>query len=402
MSKHYKVIVIGAGTGGISFSASLSREIEANSIAIVDPAEFHYYQPLWTLVGANLETLESTKRPVADLIPEGVQWIKNSVKDIQADKNTLHLQNGETLTYDYLLVSPGLRLRWDKIEGLEGNLGKNGVCSIYHQDQVEYARDQIQNLKKGNAVFIMPPVPIKCAGAPQKIMYLADRIFRNNNVRQDINIHWTSAGAAMFGIPTFSAPLTEIVKEKGIKTHFRHKIVGINAEKKEAYYDVTHDDNSVTRETVQYDLLHVVPPMSAPAFIENSELAFQEGDQKGWLAVDKHTLQHLKYKNIFGLGDVTGVPNSKTGAAIRKQYPIVVANMLSVMNGMEPTEKYDGYSSCPLVVDIGKVILAEFGYDGKLMPTFPVDQSIPRTSMWYLKRYLLPALYWNIMMKGRG
>lgn len=402
MSKHFKVIVIGAGTGGISFSASLSREIEAQSIAIIDPAEFHYYQPLWTLVGAGLESLGSTKRPVADLIPEGVNWIRNSVKEIQAAKNTLLLSDGEILTYDFLLVSPGLRLRWDKIEGLEGNLGKNGVCSIYHQDQVEYARDQILNFKKGNAVFVMPPVPIKCAGAPQKIMYLADRIFRNNNVRQDINIHWTTAGMAMFGIPTFSAPLTEIVKEKNIKPHYRHKIVGINAEKKEAYYDVTHEDNSVTRETVAYDLLHVVPPMSAPEFIEKSELAFQEGDQKGWLAVDKFTLQHLKYKNIFGLGDVTGVPNSKTGAAIRKQYPIVVANLLSVMNGMEPTEHYDGYSSCPLVVDIGKVILAEFGYDGKLMPTFPVDQSVPRASMWYLKRYLLPALYWNIMMKGRG
>lgn len=402
MLKNYKLAIIGAGTGGISIAAKISRDIPPEEIVIIDPAEFHYYQPLWTLVGAGLETLESTKKPILEMIPEGVQYLKEAVTSIEAKTNKLILANGNEIQYEFLVVSPGLRLRWDKIQGLEGNLGKNGICSIYHQDQVEYAKEQITNFKKGNAVFIMPPVPIKCAGAPQKIMYLADRVFRNNGVRDDINIHWTSAGMAMFGIPTFSKPLEVIVKEKGINVHLRHKIIGIDAEKKEAYYDFTHEDNSVTRETVKYDLLHVVPPMSAPEFIENSELAFQEGDQKGWLAVDKHTLQHKTYKNIFGLGDVTGVPNSKTGAAIRKQYPVVAENLLLVMKGQEPTEKYDGYSSCPLIVDIGKVILAEFGYDGKLMPTFPVDPAVPRASMWYLKRYLLPALYWNVMMKGRG
>lgn len=400
--KSFKLVIVGAGTGGISLSAKLSREMDSREIAIIDPAEFHYYQPLWTLVGANLETLESTKKPISELIPENVNWIKESVKSVQGNLNQILLNNGEIIHYQYLVLAPGLRLRWDKIQGLEGNVGKNGICSIYHQDFVENAKDQIANFKAGNAVFVMPPVPIKCAGAPQKIMYLADRVFRNNGARDNINIHWTSAGTAMFGIPTFSKPLEEIVKEKDIHVHLKHKIVGVDAEKKEAYYDHTLEDGTVVKETVKYDLLHVVPPMSAPSFVEESELAFQEGDQKGWLAVDKFTLQHKLYKNIFGLGDVTGVPNSKTGAAIRKQYPVVAENILSVMKGEEPKALYDGYSSCPLVVDIGKVILAEFGYDGKLMPTFPVDPAIPRASMWYLKRYLLPALYWNVMMKGRG
>lgn len=400
--KSFKLVIVGAGTGGISLSAKLSREIEPSEIAIIDPAEFHYYQPLWTLVGANLETFESTKKSISEMIPENVCWIKESVKSVQGNLNQILLSNGETILYQYLVLSPGLKLRWDKIQGLEGNVGKNGICSIYHQDFVENAREQITNFKAGNAVFVMPPVPIKCAGAPQKIMYLADRVFRNNGDRENINIHWTSAGAAMFGIPTFSKPLEEIVKEKDIQVHLKHKIVAIDAEKKEAYYDHTLDDGTIVKKTVKYDLLHVVPPMSAPSFVEETDLSFQDGDQKGWLAVDKFTLQHKLYKNIFGLGDVTGVPNSKTGAAIRKQYPVVAENILSVMKGEEPKAVYDGYSSCPLIVDIGKVILAEFGYDGKLMPTFPVNPAMPRASMWYLKRYLLPALYWNVMMNGRG
>lgn len=176
----------------------------------------------------------------------------------------------------------------------------------------------------------------------------------------------------------------------------------MNAEKKEAVFEVPTAEGKITKKVIKYDLLHVVPQMSAHQFVSDSGLAFEEGDQKGWLAVDKQTLQHLRYENIFGIGDVTGVPNSKTGAAVRAQAPVVVKNLLSVMVGKEPTELYNGYSSCPLITDIGKVMLAEFGYDGKLLPTFPVDPSVPRRSFWHLKRRLLPELYWRGMLRGRA
>ena len=181
---------------------------------------------------------------------------------------------------------------------------------------------------------------------------------------------------------------------------FAHKLISVDAENKKAEFDVTDADGKVTRETQSYDFLHVVPTMSAHSYVAESGLAFTEGDQKGWLAVNKETLQHLKFSNIFGIGDVTGVPNSKTGAAIRSQYPIVAANLLSVMKDEAPEEKYNGYSSCPLITEIGKVMLAEFGYDGKLMPTFPLDPTIPRRSYWHLKKDLLPLLYWHGMLKG--
>ncbi len=401
MAKSAKpVLILGAGAGGISVAAKLSRSMDAGSIAIVDPSEFHYYQPMWTLAGAGLADKTTTEKPTRELIPSGVTWLKERVESVDPEKKIVSLSHGMKIGFDFLVVATGLKLNWDKIEGLEGNLGKNGICTIYDYNQVEQTAAMIQSFHGGTAIFVMPPVPIKCAGAPQKIMYLAENLFRINGVRHKAKIQFATAGKAMFGIPTFANALEKLVHEKEIEPKYQHKIVGVDAAKKEALFEVTDVDGKVSRQALKFDLLHIVPTMSAHAYVADSGLAVAEGDQKGWLAVDKHTLQHLKYPNIFGVGDVTGVPNSKTGAAIRSQYPIVVKNLISVMNGKTPVEQYNGYSSCPLITEIGKVMLAEFGYDGKLMPTFPLDPAVPRRVMWHLKKDLLPLLYWQGMMRG--
>lgn len=401
MSKlSYKILILGAGSGGISVAAKLKKSFKDGEIAIVDPAENHYYQPFWTLAGAGLISKFETEKKQIEVIPNGVTWIKEKVLSIDPVSQKVSLSHDMTLGYDFLVVATGLKLNWDKIEGLDDNLGKNGICSIYQFDQVDNAARMIQGFQGGTAIFVMPPTPIKCAGAPQKIMYLAENIFRDHGIRHKTQIYFATAGKAMFGIPVFADALDIIVKQKNIEPKFLHKIVGVDADKKEAIFEVTDAEGKVSRKNIKYDLLHLVPTMSAHSFVAETSLAFQEGEQKGWLAVDKFSLQHVKYPNIFGIGDVTGVPNSKTGAAIRKQYPIVVKNLLSVIEGKAPTEKYDGYSSCPLVTEIGKVMLAEFGYDGKVMPSFPLDPAIPRKSYWYLKKYILPKLYWYGMLKG--
>lgn len=397
---NYKILILGAGAGGISVAAKLRRKFEDGEIAIIDPSENHYYQPLWTVAGAGLMSKHDTEKKQMDLIPNGVTWIKEKVISIDPVSQKVSLSHKMTIGYDFLVVATGLKLNWDKIEGLGNNLGKNGICSVYQFDQIDSAAKMIQEFQGGTALFVMPPPPIKCAGAPQKIMYLADNIFRDHGIRHKIQIQFATAGKAMFGVPLFSAALDEIVKEKNIEPKFLHKIVGVDVEKKEAIFDVTNSEGKVGRKNIKYDLLHLVPTMSAHSFVSETSLAFQDGDQKGWLAVDKFTLQHLKYPNIFGVGDVTGIPNSKTGAAVRKQYPVVVKNLLSVIEGRAPMAKYDGYSSCPLITEIGKVMLAEFGYDGKLMPTFPLDPAIPRKSYWHLKKDILPKLYWYGMLKG--
>lgn len=399
MLEKVKILILGGGTGGISAAARLMRKGYKNQVTILDPSPVHYYQPYWTLAGAGQVTKESSERPMASLIPKGTSWISEKVKAIYPEKNQVETAEGRLLEYDILLVALGLELNYEKIEGLNETLGKNGVISIYQYDQLDACTSTIESFSGGTAIFTMPPVPIKCAGAPQKIMYLADSIWRKKGVRAQSQVIFASAGAAIFGIKEFAEALNKVIAKKEIETKFQVKLVRIDGPQKVAYFESVVD-GVPTVEEIAFDLLHVVPPMSAPALIRNSSLASSDESQKGWLAVDKFTLQHLKFKNVFGVGDVTGIPNSKTGAAIRKQAPIVVENIHQFIHQKSDFLKYDGYSSCPLVTDIGKVILAEFGYDGKLMPSFPLDPTKERWLYWILKKDFLPQMYWHGMLKG--
>ncbi len=409
MSKnHFKVLILGAGSGGVSVASRLKKSISAQDIGIVEPAENHFYQPLWTLVGAGIVQKEKTKRAMSKVIPSGVSWIKDRVKNVDAPARKVTCESGKILSYDFLLVATGLKLDWNKIKGVEGHLGKDGLCSIYQFEDAEKTAQMLQSFKGGEAIFTMPPVPIKCAGAPQKIMYLAEEIFQKNGVRANSKVTFAVAGKVIFGVPSFAAPLMQVAARKKIDLKFSHKLVEVKAAEHMAVFEKTTEsqvDGQVKTSTElisqHYDLLHVVPPMSAYDYVRESNLAFTAGPQTGWLKVDQFTLQHQDHGNIFGIGDVTGVPNSKTGAAIRKQAPVVAQNMLSVIAGQKPTALYDGYASCPLITGVGKVILAEFGYDGKLMPSFPMDMTKERRSMWILKKDLLPPMYWNGMMTGR-
>jgi sulfide:quinone oxidoreductase len=407
-AQHFKVLILGAGSGGVSVAARLKKQMSAQDIGIIEPSEYHFYQPLWTLVGAGLVPKEKTKKPMSSVIPKGIAWIKDHVQSVQGSENKVLCASGKEITYDFLVVATGLKLDWAKIKGVEGQLGKNGICSIYQFEDAEKTAQMIAAFKGGDAIFTMPPVPIKCAGAPQKIMYLAEEIFHKNGVRAQSRVTFAAAGKVIFGVPAFAAPLMKVAARKEIDLKFSHKLVEVKPEQRLAVFEKTTETQvngelKVSTQLVEqhFELLHVVPPMSAHDFIRDSKLAFTSGPQMGWLKVDQGTLQHQDHKNIFGIGDVTGVPNSKTGAAIRKQAPIVVENMCEAMAGRTPMALYDGYSSCPLVTGQGKVILAEFGYDGKLMPSFPMDMTKERRSMWILKKDLLPSMYWKGMMTGR-
>lgn len=417
MSKQFRFLIVGGGTGGITSAVRLRKNFPNDSIAIIEPSETHYYQPLWTLVGGGIVSKESTKKPMKDVIPANVTWIKDTVSELMPSKNSLRLLSDQTISYENLVLSPGLKVDFEKIKGLTGNLGKNGLCSIYDYEQSGKTFEQLNSFTGGNALFTVPPMPIKCAGAPQKIMYLAEELFRMKGIREKSQVHFYSNGPSIFGIPFFAKSLDQVAKSKNIQTHYFNKLIEVKADEKIAIFEkvaappapiqpgcaptvVPVDPALGEKIEVKYDLLHVVPPNSAPDFISKSELAWSEGAQKGWLQVDQLTLQQVKYPNIFGIGDVTGIPNAKTGAAIRKQVPVLVQNLTDVVNGNALSQKYDGYSSCPLVTSRSTVILAEFGYDGKLLPTFPLDASKERYIFWILKRYLLPKIYWWGMLKG--
>lgn len=391
------IVVIGGGSAGIGLLASLLKRDPHLHITLIEPNEFHYYQPAWTLVGGGAYDLEKTRRPMAEVLPNGVTWVQAAVSELRADEQALVLDNGQRVTWNNLVVCPGLRLAWEKVEGLAETLGQHGVTSNYSYQHAAYTWQLVRQLKSGKAIFTQPAMPIKCAGAPQKAMYLSCDHWLKHGDLNNIEVEFDLAGAALFGVPTFVPPLMKYVEKYRARLAFNSNLVKVDGPAHKAWFDVKDADGNVTVEEKSFDLLHVVPPQVAPDFIRNSSLA----DAAGWCEVNPHSLQHLRYPQIFGLGDVCSTTNAKTAAAVRKQIVVVAQNLLALRRQAPLPLKYDGYGSCPLTVEKGKVVLAEFGYGGKLLPTFPLDPTQPRRSMWFLKATLLPWFYWNGMLKGR-
>ena len=389
------IAIVGGGTAGITVAARLRKALPEASILILDPAQQHYYQPLWTLVGAGVVKKEITARSEASVIPPGVDWLPEAVATFEPEARTLTTADGTRVRYDWLVVCPGIQINWDAIPGLRAALGKNGVCSNYTYDTADYTWQALRELRTGNAIFTMPATAVKCGGAPQKIMYLAEDYVRREGRREQVNIIYAAAGASIFGVEKYRKTLERIVRERGIETRFRHHLVEVRGEQREAVFE---NLDTKERVTLPFAMLHAVPPMSAPDFIKASPLA----DTDGWCAADKFTLQHPKFPEVFALGDASSLPTSRTGAAIRKQAPVLVRNLLAQRAGRPLPARYDGYTSCPLVTRYGRMVLAEFDYDNQPAETFPFDQSKERYSMWLLKRYVLPQLYWHGMLKGRA
>ncbi|WP_330204545.1 FAD/NAD(P)-binding oxidoreductase [Cyanobacterium sp. Dongsha4] len=395
MSKNtkFQILIIGGGAAGITVASQLKNRDSGLNIAIIEPSENHYYQPAWTLVGGGEFQLEDTVKHEDNLIPQGVTWIKDFAENIDPENNQVTTKSGETFSYEYLVVCPGITIDWDKIKGLKENLGKNGVTTNYMKEYAPYTWETIKNFQGGTAIFTFPAGAIKCPGAPQKIMYLAEEAFTKQGIREKTNIIYGNATGKMFGVPAYNAPLEKIVDRKNINVKYGHNLVEIKGDTKEAIF-ATGDGETVT---IKYDMIHVSPPMTTYDFIKQSPLA----NEQGWVDVDQFTCQHTKYKNVFGLGDSSSLPTSKTAAAIRKEAPVVVANILALMSQKTPQEKYGGYACCPLITGYGKTIMAEFDYSKQPTPSFPLDPTQERASMWLVKKYVLPWLYWNRMLRGK-
>jgi len=397
MYHRHQVVVIGGGAAGITFAAQMLKKRSETDIAIVEPSEAHYYQPAWTLCGGVGWNVESTRRAQQDYIPSSSTWIRDYAETFEPEANKVVLRSGNTLEYEQLVVCPGIQLDWDRIAGMrQEDLGKNGLCSIYTYEGARDTWQMISNFEHGCAIFTQPVMPIKCAGAPQKIMYLASDNFQERGISDQSEVLFFLPGAAPFGLAEFVPVLSGVIERYNIRPYYKHTLVKVLPDQRQASFKVELPEGKEEIVTMEYDLLHVVPPQSAPDFIKNSPLA----NEAGWVDVDQFTLQHLRYPNVFSLGDASSTPNSKTAAAIRKQAPILVQNLCDFIDQRPLSGQYNGYASCPMVTKKGRVVLAEFGYEGKLMPSFPVDPAQERYSMWLLKTKFLPFLYWNLMLRG--
>jgi sulfide:quinone oxidoreductase len=396
----HDIVIVGAGAAGIAAASSLLARNERLDIAVIDPADTHYYQPGWTMVGGGIFRPETTARAMAAVLPHKVHWIKASVATFDPDNHAVVLEDCRVIHYRKLIVCPGLKLDWGAIDGLAETLGRNGVTSNYRYDLAPYTWQLVQEMKRGRAIFTQPPMPIKCAGAPQKAMYLSSDYWERSGLLQDIQVQMFNPGAVLFGVADYVPALMEYVERYGIGLNFGYNLTAIDGPGKVATFRRVLPDGTVESVTRDFEMIHVVPPQKAPDFIRVSPLA----DQAGWVDVDQNTLRHKKFADVFALGDVINAPNAKTAAALRKQAPVVAHNVLASLGMARGQASYDGYGSCPLTVARGKIVLAEFLYGGKVAPSFPawlINGKRPSRLAWLLKERVLPPLYWRAMLKGR-
>lgn len=396
----YDVVIVGGGAAGIATAASLLKRRTSLSIAVVEPSDTHFYQPGWTMVGGGIFDIDTTRRPMASVLPAGVKWIQQAAASFAPEANEVTLADGSTVRYRVLVAAPGLKLDWNAIPGLVEALGRNGVTSNYRFDLAPYTTSLVRETRSGRALFTQPAMPIKCAGAPQKAMYLSCDTWRRAGVLGDMQVEFHTATPTLFGVAAYVPALMSYVERYGIDLNFESRLVAVDGARKFATFERKGSDGVSERVEREFDMLHVVPPQVAHDCIKTSPLAAASG----WIDVDQATMQHVRYPNVFALGDASSTANAKTAAAARKQAPIVALNVLATLDGKAPVSHYDGYGSCPLTVEQGRIVFAEFGYGGKLLPTFPswlMEGTKPTRLAWFIKATALPPFYWNGMLKGR-
>ncbi|CAA9964390.1 Sulfide quinone reductase [Pyrenophora teres f. maculata] len=401
----HKVVVVGSGSAGIAVSHQLLRQgtFSNNDIAIIDPATWHHYQPGWTLVGGGLKSKESFKRPIHELIEPRLKFYNKSVAAIYPKDNYLSLGDGSNVAYDQLVLAPGIKVDYDSVDGLSEAMADpdSPVASIYSYDYCDKVYRNIQRMKKGTALFTQPAGIVKCAGAPQKIMWLALDHWRragsyaSSPSQSPIQATFATGMPTMFGVPKYSAVLDELREKRGVAALFEHNLVSIAGNT--ASFE--RPGRGPHRQT--FDFLHVAPRNIPHAFVAGSGLA----DDAGFVDVDPYSLRHNAFRNIWALGDAAGLPTSKTMAAVTSQAPTLTHNILCALRGEDAAALYDGYTSCPLLTGGKKVLLAEFKYGGVPKETFNdwfgIDQAVPRRAFYHLKKDFFPWVYGKYHVTGR-
>lgn len=362
-----KIVIIGGGAAGISMAARLKSWLDKPDITLIDPSDRQFYQPGFTLIASGVYQPDDVWRKQEDCIPNDIKWIKDSVAAVDPVWNQVTTKNNGKIAYDFLVLTPGIQINWEKVEGItQATLGQGNAHSIYDFEGAQKTWKAIQEFSKtgGRGIYTDTYTKHKCGGAPKKICLLTEHYTRKQGTRETVDLNFYTASKELYDVPFFTPRLLEIYKERNIPINLNVRVKGVDTAAKQVHFEkieTVGDQKVYTPFVEDYDFLHFTPPMSAPDFVREAGLGWTEGKlaADAWVMVDKETLVHKTYPNIVSLGDVAGIPTSKTSAAIRKQVPIAAKNLISLMEGKEPAEKYDGYAACPIVTDYGHVLLCE-------------------------------------------
>lgn len=392
-----KVLVVGGGSGGCSTAAKFASKLGKNEVIIVEPSDRHYYQPMFTLIGGGIKDLSQSYRLMSSVLPKNALWLQDAVSEFKPESNKIATKAGNEITYEYMIIALGIELHYEKIKGLLEALSKpeSGVCSNYSPLYVNRTLDALKNFKSGNAIFTFPNTPVKCAGAPQKACYISEDYLRKNGKRDKAKVMYKTSLPVIFAVKRYADSLNTLCKERNIDVGYRQELIEVDPAAKIATF--RNLDKPEETFKVPYELLHVTPPMAAPAVLKTAPSLV---DAAGYLSVNKETLQHTKYKNIFGIGDCTNLPTSKTAAAVAAEGGVLYKNLNAVMEGRTGNCVYNGYTSCPLVTGYGRCIMAEFDYDLQPMETLPINQSKEHYITYFMKKDMMPHLYWHLMLRG--
>ncbi len=396
-----RVVIAGAGAAGLSIASRVARQMPNAIITIFDARRDHYFQPGWTLVGAGWWKSGQTVEPTQRYIPTGVRWIEQSIIEFNPDANEVTDASGARHSYDWLFIATGLSLNYEQIEGMSRDvIGVNGVASIYAGPDAAAASAKVidQYIQKGGvSLFGRPATEMKCAGAPLKMTFITEDKASRAGRRAACKIRYAAHNDGLFGVPVVDARVKEMFAQRDIDPMYNHVIHSIDVDAKKATY---RTPNGLV--TLDYDMIHVIPPMSAPPAVRNSPLAWKTGSQAagGWVEVDQTTLRSPHYPNVFAVGDVAGVPKGKTAASVKFQVPVAVDHMVAAANGIESPKLYNGYTSCPMVTGLGKAMLIEFDYDNNLVPSFPfIDPLKELWVSWFIEEKALLGTY-KAMLRG--
>lgn len=408
-----KIVIIGGGAAGISMAARLMNWLDEPDVTLIDPSDRQFYQPGFTLIASGVYTPDEVWKKQEDCMPDGVKWVKDSVVAVDPVWNQITTGKNEKIPYDFLVLTPGVQTNWEKVEGItKDTLGQGNAHSIYDFEGAQKTWKAIQELSKtgGRGIYTDTYTKHKCGGAPKKICLLTEHYTRKQDTRDTVNLDYYTASHELYDVPYYTPRLLEIYKERNVPIYLNVRVKGVDTAAKQVHFEKIEkngEEKTITPFVEDYDFLHFTPPMSAPDFVREAGLGWAEGKlaAEAWVMVDKETLVHSKYPNIISLGDVAGIPTSKTSAAIRVQVPVAAKNLISLMEGKEPTEKYNGYAACPIVTDYGHVLLCEFDYDKKPASSFPftmLDVSQEQWLAWILKVYILKPIYFYGMLNGRA